>query len=358
MKETRMTAAGCAEPRLIGGRFGLETRPLPQLGARPGFLGPQHLFCVNASSALALLLGRLRPGRVFLPAYLCPSLAHAAEHAGCAVQFYPVGENLRPGDPGWQAAIRPGDAVVMIDYFGMGLDLPAINAVRQRGGMVIEDATQAMLSDGAGTRGDFALMSPRKFLGVVDGGILITNLPRSFAPPLLPPPPAGWWLGRLGACEARRDYDRGHGDRGWFAQFQQAEAQAPMGHFRMSDLSHAQLGHCFDYPAIRAQRRENYRQLAASLGDLALWPELPQGAVPLAFPVRVKNRDALRAHLFEQNIYPPVHWDLRGTVADEFIASHALAGEMMSLPCDQRYGASDMQRMINVLQSFLAGPAQ
>ena len=65
--------------------------------------------------------------------------------------------------------------IVMIDYFGWPIGAKQLDRTRGRGAWLVEDATQAMLSDGAGSTGGFAVVNPRKFLGVPDGGILIPN---------------------------------------------------------------------------------------------------------------------------------------------------------------------------------------
>jgi dTDP-4-amino-4,6-dideoxygalactose transaminase len=81
-----------------------------------------------------------------------------------------------------------------------------------------------------------------------------------------------------------------------------------------------------------------------------MFPELPEGVVPLGFPIRVRPRDSIRTALFQQEIYPPVHWPLEACVPASFEASHHLADEIMTLPCDQRYDADDMRRIAAALR--------
>nr|HML48160.1 hypothetical protein [Clostridia bacterium] len=69
---------------------------------------------------------------------------------------------------------------------------------------------------------------------------------------------------------------------------------------------------------------------------------------PLFVPVLVQRglRDSLRAHLVENAVYCPVHWSRHSAL------SHALYGNELSLVCDQRYGKDDMQRQIDLIESF------
>ena len=100
---------------------------------------------------------------------------------------------------------------------------------------------------------------------------------------------------------------------------------------------------------MAARRRENYRRLLERLRDIALLPSLPDGVVPVGFPVRVGDRDAIRQRLFDALIFPPVHWPIEAVVPERFTDSHRLAGEIMTIPCDQRYGPAEMDRIADVL---------
>ena len=62
----------------------------------------------------------------------------------------------------------------------------------------------------------------------------------------------------------------------------------------------------------------------------------------------------MREKLFKQEIYPPIHWRLAGAVPESFVASHRLAADILTLPCDQRYALADMERMVAAVLSALA----
>ncbi|MFB5621863.1 MAG: hypothetical protein ACE5Q7_02880 [Candidatus Nitrosomaritimum yanchengensis] len=107
-------------------------------------------------------------------------------------------------------------------------------------------------------------------------------------------------------------------------------------------LSKALLENAFDYPSISRKRVENYEILNRYLSKFAIFPNLPEGVVPLAYPIRLRNREEVRQHLFKKKIYPPVHWPLSGLVPENFAASHHLSSTILSLVCDQRYSSADM----------------
>lgn len=338
-----------SEKRIIGGVFGLGDALNPNHTAPP-FLEEGAVLLANARSGLWLLTQKLAPAQIWLPSFACQALYEAVDQGAARVRFYPVDERLALPNLDWLADVRPNDLVVLIDYFGWPCDQQAIAAVQERGAWAIEDACQALLSTHVGRATDIVLYSPRKFLGVPDGGILLARGPvASQLAANLDAPPAEWWLIALAATQLRREFDRCGGDRQWFELFQRAEAHSPCASYAMSDLTRAMLRQSFDYAAIARRRVANYRRLAERLGEFALMPELPQEVVPLGFPARFGNRDRARSALFAQEIYPPVHWPTDGWVPERFEASHRLAREIMTLPCDQRYEVEDMDRIADAV---------
>jgi dTDP-4-amino-4,6-dideoxygalactose transaminase len=268
-----------------------------------------------------------------------------------ALQFYEVDSQLHiSGD--WLDDVGSGDLVVFIDYFGFPFDSALAAHVRHRRAWVLEDASQALLSPYVGKSSDFVIFSPRKFLGIPDGGILRYRGRNKISRPPLESPPAKWWLGALNAAILRREFDLYGRERSWFQLFQQLDKKSPIGPYGMSALSRAMLERSFDYSSIVRQRIENYRTLNDQLRKFAVFPELPEDVVPLGYPIRLANRDELRQRLFDHNIYPPVHWPIKGNVPRGFVESHRLADTILTLVCDQRYGAVDMERTGRIVSRF------
>jgi len=342
---------------IIGGMFGLEigdpahsasvAAPVPILAGR-------HLRLATARSAFTLLARSLRPSVIWLPSYLCPSIIPCFLAAPCPVRFYAVGEDLRVADRNWLSDVQRGDLVVFIDYFGFNQWEEFGVLARCRGAWVIEDACQALANPRFSDQAHFVIASPRKFVGVPDGGILLAQgdagLPESPASPA----PEPWWLEAYRASLLRGEFDHHGGPREWFPLFQRTEAEGPIEPARMSELSALILDRIVDWPELRRRRRANYEFLAGALRGLALLPELPADVVPLGCPVRVPGRDKVREKLFKQEIYPPIHWRLAGAVPESFVASHRLAADILTLPCDQRYALADMERMVAAVLSALA----
>jgi hypothetical protein len=337
--------------RLMGGAFGLPAASLPNVPlqrAAPDFLTRSAANLVNARSAFWVLAKTLLPRCVWLPSYLCSAIVDGFRAAGCRVEFFPVNAELACVDDSWLARVAPGDCVVRIHYFGFVNDDPVFPAARARGARLIDDAAQALLTPGVGRESDALVFSPRKFVGVPDGACMVPLGEFTLAIPPLEAPPTEWWRQMLAATELRRDFDLGASKGTGFELFQAAERSAPIGLYAMSEFSRRLLEAGFDYTSVAEARRRNYTRLAEHLGEFAVFPALPAEVVPLGFPVMLAERDRVRRALFREQIFPPVHWPLAGTVPEEFAESHRFSDRVMTLPCDQRYGPDDMQRAIDV----------
>ena len=330
------------DPHVVGGVFALES---PADAPSPiGLLDCEPLMLVSGRAALAMAMARLAPRRVWVPAYVCESVLEGIL-PGPELRFYSVGETLTATEV---EHAGPGDVVLVVDYFGWPSTPGLIARLRSAGAVVVEDACQALLSAGVGAEADCWIASPRKFLGVPDGGLL-WPVPEDAAP--TGPPPSGWWLQALDACVERRAFDEGAEGRAWFASFQAAEAGVPTAPHAMSELARVLLTNGIDAAAIAASRRSNYERLHSQLADLSLMGPLPDGVVPLGFPICLPDRDRTRAVLFEREIYAPIHWPVPEVVPQEFVAERRLAATIMTLPCDQRYDEDDMTRVAQTLRS-------
>lgn len=338
------------EERIIGGMFGLET-PKETRHASPTFITQSKCFLVNGRSGIALVIRQLSIARAWIPSYLCESIIDALNGSAVEINFYEVNYDLEIASSTWVDDVESGDLVVLIDYFGFHcFDGALASRIKEQGAWILEDACQALLSDVA-TYSDFVLYSPRKFVGVPDGGILTVKCKVNLDGVSLASAPELWWLKSLRASLLRREYDHDGASRAWFDLFQESESSSPIGLYSISDLSKSLLTCCIDYSLVAERRVENFRLLSEELREFALFKDVPVGVVPVGFPIRVKSRDRIRAALFGHGIYPPVHWQIGRVVPDRFSDSHRLAADIMTLPCDQRYTGSEMRRMLECLKA-------
>jgi dTDP-4-amino-4,6-dideoxygalactose transaminase len=341
--------------RIAGGMFGLEEELHSVQAANPSFMDESCLLFINARSAIQYLVDRLRPPQVWMPSYLCYSMIEAIDQMKTTLRFYPIGYDLELCSLAWLNRLIPGSLVLLIDYFGFPIDMSIVEEVHIRGSIILEDACQALLSSHVGACSDYVVYSPRKTVGVPDGGILQYKQGNQPPSASLMPPPAPWWLMAMEASIDRREYDKYGGERKWFELFRQVEASYPMGNYRMSELSEALLKSTFDYSSIALARRQNYSFLLDELNSFALYKVLDEATVPLGFPIRVNKRDKTREILISKQIYPPIHWEINECVPRRFVSSHKLSRHIMTIPCDQRLNFEDLARIVKSVRGAIDG---
>ncbi len=337
----------------IGGEFEIYAADFGQsagVGAWPVFPGHDLVRCDTGRSALTLVLAdwrarRPRAATVWLPHYVCPSVVAAAQASGLAVAWY---DDL-PGRGGALPPAADDDIVLTVHYFGF--PNPAVATLGPRRWALIEDAVQAPYTAGIGAAGDYVIASLRKWWQAPDGAVAGARLPW-LMPVELAASDEAFLSQRLAAKLLRGT--RGGDDRflGWIARSE--DALAPSVPRRVSWLSTTLLA-AVDPADAAARRRANWAALAGGLaGVVPLYPGLPEGVVPLAFPVVVADgrRDALRRHMAARAIFCPVHW---ADLTDPPASARALADAILSLPIDQRYGLADMRRILDGLALFSAG---
>ena len=330
-------------PRIIGGKIGFPEN-FPTQQGKPGFLSGNPILLFNARSGIKLVLEALKPGQVWLPSYLCPSIISAVLSADTEFSFYPVDQLLNMEDS-WDISrnIRSGDLVVVIDYFGFPFNQLLIEELKNQGCLILRDCSQALFYAWyEDALCDYFLFSPRKFLAVPDGGVLISKENKELLQTHLQEAGEDVMFTMLKALLLRRDFDILGGERKFLELFEQGERRFAPGTLKMSQLTHMLLTQGFDYHQIQTQRRTNFRILLKELGSYALFHQFPDNVVPLGFPIRVNNRNEIRNKLFQKNIFPAIHWDLKVSVPRQFVQSHQLSEEIMTLPCDQRYNEEDM----------------
>lgn len=272
----------------------------------------------NGRQAMGLAVSAV--GRVLVPAFICRSVPHAIEALGKAVEFYGVRDDLTvDGD----SLLREADgrkAVVWVHYFGFPLQLELLETLRSRGNLlVVEDCAHAFLSQAGdrplGTFGHCGVFSFRKTVPVAEGGGLVVNasmsIPRNGGPPSYLRALKGTIDLMMSDVELRmgcrlRSLRKAVRARKAFT-FTPNGGNTAAG--TISPLTRYLLTR-FDSQAIRQSRRANYLRLLQVLEGLrgvqTVFPILPDGVCPMAFPLWVDDRERLQAALLRAGVeaYP------------------------------------------------------
>jgi hypothetical protein len=310
---------------------------------------PESSAFATARGALAALLTARGIRRLWLPAYCCDTLADGARAAGVELAWYGVDERLDAITTDLDAGLAEGDAAMAIAYFGRAPDAGLRTLALGRPDVLwIEDRAQA-LDPGMASLGAVTLYSPRKLLGVADGGILAgAALPVARAQGV---DQEDLWRPN----DLRRADPDGFAPDIWFAAFRAREAAfdpapTPCSARTLETLKAIPIGQEAD------ARRRNWRALAEPLAGLALWNDATPAFAPLAFPIVVEDAEALAKSLADRRIWAARHWAALPSPST-FGPAHALSARCLSLPLDGRYDADDMRRVADaVLALVRPGP--
>lgn len=324
----------------------------------------------------------LTPGsRIWLPAYHCGVEIDAAIETALSVDFYRVGADLAVDLDDIQRKLRahPGP-VLAIHYYGFvqpGIERLA-EICRSTGSILIEDCAHALHARlGNSLAGEFApvsIYSLYKSLPTIEGGALKLNAQlyrewtgREFMLPDRPRRMLSTW--RLFAKSfARRIvgprltgiYRRAR----YGPESPEPEIVDPLYDPEPCDYTNGlgwsarHIAERFDPETIAAVRRENYRALAARIADKPgihpLFSELPEGACPMVFPVRVGPRRRLRNQLAESGIetYTFGEWRHPAIAFERFPEVATLRHEILGLPVHQNLTPADIERIASAIKQI------
>lgn len=119
---------------------------------------------------------------------------------------------------------------------------------------------------------------------------------------------------------------------------------------RMSRLT-GNLLRTMDYSGIKARREQNYRLLSQLLPSRnAFTGDVPEG--PFAYPYYHKNGLELRRWLAGRKIFVPTNWRNILEEFDRDTMEYDWAANVLPLPCDQRYGAEEMQYIADSIREW------
>lgn len=312
----------------IGGYFGLD---LPSSGTNP------HSDAIALNSARNSLLYTLRirrPARVFLPSYICGSMLQPLKQAGIPHHFYAIDERLQIAQP---PELGASELLVYVNYFGLQ-NAYCRQLAATYGQALVIDNSQALYADPQPCAA--TIYSPRKFVGVSDGGYLYTE-----------PDPSLELEQDTSSDAARHLSGRADGSAAAFYQDYRLAEQRLAGRplRRMSTLTAGLLAH-FDHHRARLVRERNFLFLHSALERVNRLPiDLTDLRGPMAYPLWTHDA-ALRGRLLEQRVYTATYWSEVLARPEATALERELVGELVPLPIDQRYGLKHMGFVLELIK--------
>lgn len=290
----------------------------------------------SARSAVAAALTALQPTTVWVPNFVCGAINDTLRSISANVRRYTLTKSFDIPE-----LVNPAstDLLICIDYFG--INGAAVDRSINRFGVknVLVDASQSLFF--RHWPGCTTVYSPRKFLGIPDGGLIRTSLPLA---------------SRYASVEADSIARSQHllyrladlTDAG-YTKFQEAEASLSGCEPEALSQLTATLLRSVDVEEIAALRIRNYQLLATLLRPAGFdIPCLPLDAVPLCCPVRCDEATHVRKELAERRIFTPTYW-LDAAIPDNDHVALTMRDRTVYLPCDQRCGEPELLSIANAM---------
>jgi dTDP-4-amino-4,6-dideoxygalactose transaminase len=292
----------------------------------------------NAIYHLFRALLETNPGlTVLAPDYNSGNEILAMRAAGANLRYCPVGRDmtLDPGEVERHCHIHSPDLLYVIHYAGWPQPMAElVDLCRRRGMLLVEDCALSLLSEvdgrSLGSFGDWSVFCLYKTLPLPNGALLVQNGPRLESLERLQLRNAGSAsvLGRAAELLVQRIRGRANGVGAVLQAVKRGMGRAAGAldvrranvgdigfnldevDLAMSRLSERLLER-FDFAAIRQQRVENYRRLAALLRPdvLQAFPSIPNGVCPLFFPVVVPDKQTAAQQLRARGVDALEFWN-------------------------------------------------
>lgn len=335
---------------MIGGEFPIAVTDVLNVGVKHSEVPDIYTYS-SGRAALYQILKFLKQEKginhILLPDYLCSSVLVPVKALGLDFKFYPIDEQLELEASSFAKLYKKYSAVLVINYFGLK-DLNAqIQVLRSLddNAIIIEDDVQAYYEFKKPLgEVDFKFTSLRKTFAVPDGGLVKT---KHQLPMVETPNTFGQYKAAAALIKSMREGN--FNDQIYLEMFEKGESlidgELECG---MSNIA-VRLFDAIEEERVKIRRLSNAQYLVEHLAQIDIKPLLPleKGHVPLFIPIVLNNRNDVRKHMFQNEIFCPVHWPLEGK---DLKRGKVMAETELSLIIDQRYGQKEMEEIIKLLQ--------
>ena len=314
----------------IGGYLGLE------LPVRHTFLHSDG-YCVNSGrNALELILSHITDlVKLWIPYYTCEVVLEPLKKHGIPYSFYSINQRLEIAD---DLELSSGEYLLLTNYFGIK-DRYVNEMALRYGDRLIVDNAQSYCSESI--PGIKTFYSPRKFVGVPDGGIAFIGEKIDMAQY---PVDCSW--DRCSHLLKRLDINAGAG----YADFKVNSHMLINQPIRqMSNLTRALLS-SIDFERIKKIRRNNFSFLHERLGaSNKLLLDGFGSNCPMVYPYCTDDEN-LRKKLIDNRIFVATYWPnvLNWCNVDKL--ENFLTKNIIPIPIDQRYEKYDMEHLLNIME--------
>ncbi len=322
----------------IGGYFELE-------GTGNGGTFPQaHGIMLNTGrNAFEYILASIGKVKlVYVPYYTCEVVLEPLRKLDITYSFYHINRNLEIAE---DISLQENEYLLYTNYFGIK-DAYVRKLASHYKERLIVDCAQALYSEHIGGVNTF--YSPRKFVGIPDGGVAYVD---------------------GGINPSNYDVDKSEDRMSHLYLRLEKGAQAGYADFRNNahkliglpilniSFKTQELIGLIDFDTIRKRRFKNFKHLHETLvstnglGNLLTRSIVDSCSCPMVYPYLTTDCN-LKSRLIKEQIFVATYWPnvLNWTKPD--MIEYEFTKNLLAIPCDQRYGEEDMNRIIQLICKY------
>lgn len=314
--------------REIGGYFELE------MDNKGRFVHDDGILVNTGRNALELILSNLpNNSKVYIPKYTCEVVLEPFHKLGIQYSFYSINFQLEIAD---EIVLGQDEYLLYTNYFGVK-DAYVKKLESQYPNRLIVDNAQALFAEPTA----MCFYSPRKFVGIPDGGIAYMDKSVDIA-----------------EYEQDTSFDRclhllkriDLGPGAGYADFKDNSRLLKNQPIRkMSKLTQTLLG-AIDFENVRSKRRENFALMHSLLGSsnkLEL-ESLESIACPMVYPY-VTDDESLRQRLIDNKVFVATYWPNVCEWYECETPEFQLTRTMIPLPIDQRCDNDIINKIVSLI---------
>lgn len=318
----------------IGGYFEFS------LSSSNQFPYPNAIKYHSGRSAFYDLIRKSKIKKIWMPRFICDSMLEPLKLLNVKILFYNLQANFFPILP---EKLNKDEYLLYVNYFGIcdSIQKELLNLYPSK--QVIFDHAQAFFVQPLNC---FAtLYSPRKFLPVAEGGMLITN--QNFEPSYY----------SRNTDEIVQHYQHGLIRRLTNANLAYEKFKKSEDAFndclpkQISGITEEILN-SLNYVNLKQKRLENFKFLHDKLGRFnQLKINLDQLESPLTYPFLSNKKYS--EYLIKHKVFIPTYWNDCLVRVSNNSPEYLFINQITHLVCDHRYSINDMQFQIDIIEKVM-----
>jgi hypothetical protein len=302
------------------------------------------LFLNSGRNAFSFILDNIECTKLFVPYYTCDAIIAVLARNKQHYEFYNLDQKLLPI---LDDNIDENEFLLYNNYFGVCNQ--KVNFVCKKYSNVIVDNAQSFFSFPNQGESTLSFYSPRKFIGLPDGGIaFLTHKPNSFEA-----------LKRdtsyKNAIHLFKSIDLGI--EAAYPDFQKSEEIVGEKRIKRVSMLTERMYKSIDLIDVKNKREHNFRYIDERIGEYNMFQKhfSDQIEAPMVYPFLLNNGEELRKELLKEKVFTASYWkNVLEWLKDKpnSLEVH-LTKNLVALPIDQRIDLDILDRLCNIIHIFI-----